>query len=899
MHIILLHFNNMQIFVIIFMYGGLYMNGEQRFYSALKDIFVGEHLEGKSGYVNLMNMKSKYFSCIKPFIEKKISEKVTNPDTKNEIFDKIYTFFDSYFNETGTPFFYKTQIHKNIYEKVYSDREDVSLFWKTQKLYYVKSEANYKTIENMSITSNDGLTRYFNFDASEIEHQKNNEKKTLSFHFYKVSDDKATFSFKVRYAKNCDYDRIKEYLKIDDNNKIKKYILDNFDNLKHPQIKKNDGNLNKEKISKDDVYIRNLDDTINSVLVELSINKVDNILKYFIDHSIICPEDMLKKAFNLYKKQNEIDYFIHKDAEGFLKEQFDIYVYQYIFGEQNLASELTQERINEIKIIKEIAYLVIEYIAKFENELKAIWEKPKFVRNSNYVLTLDRISNNVELIKKIISHENFEKQIEEWKLLGFLENFSKNDKYFEGKYQNLPIDTKYFEDLKYEILSHFENLEQNLDGVVIKSDNWQALNNLEKYNGLVDLIYIDPPFNTEDDMNFQYKDNFKDSTWLSLIDNRLQLCNNLMSENASFYMHLDQNADFRGQELCNKNFGKNNFKAKIMWDTCMNTGFKGAQKSWVKNLNILLYYQKGTAIFNNLYRIWDNEQKKSLGIGWLDVMGSKDNKYIEIWENGNFVTKKLNMDDIKHDPLGMVWDDIYSFLFTQVGNQESYFFDGGQKPEHLLRRIIQSSTNYKSIVCDFYSGSGTTISVAHKLGRKWIGIEQSDYFDTFYQKSDGQHVGILGRLKNVLFGDQEFNVFNNETQQFSPRRPQLSRNLNWQGGGFFKYYELEQYEETLQNCLYTDKNIDLNNIEKYTFNPDSEKLLSALELDIENKNAKLDLSKLYPDIDLAETLSNVTGKFIKKLSKEKVIFEDNTEIDLTDMSWDNLKVLKPLLWWKN
>ena len=101
--------------------------------------------------------------------------------------------------------------------------------------------------------------------------------------------------------------------------------------------------MNKGTISKDDVYIRNLDDTINSVLIELSINKTDNILRYFIDNSIICPEDILKKAFYLYKRQNEIDYFIHKDAEGFLKEQFDIYVYQYIFGDKNIASELTQE----------------------------------------------------------------------------------------------------------------------------------------------------------------------------------------------------------------------------------------------------------------------------------------------------------------------------------------------------------------------------------------------------------------------------------------------------------------------------------------------------------------------------------------------------------------------------
>ena len=864
------------------MYGGLYMNGEQRFYSALKDVFVGEHLEGKSGYVNLMNMKSQYFSCIKPFIEKKISEKVTNPDTKNEIFDKIYTFFDSYFNETGTPFFYKTQIHKNIYEKVYSDREDVSLFWKTQKLYYVKSEANYKTIENMSVTSNDGLTRYFNFDASEIEHQKNNEKKTLSFHLYNVSDDKGTFSFKVRYAKNCDYDRIKEYLKIDDNNKIKKYILDNFDNLKHPQIKKNESNLNKGTISKDDVYIRNLDDTINSVLIELSINKTDNILRYFIDNSIICPEDILKKAFYLYKRQNEIDYFIHKDAEGFLKEQFDIYVYQYIFGDKNIASDLTQERINEIKIIKEIAYLVIEYIAKFENELKAIWEKPKFVRNSNYVLTLDRISNNIELIKKIISHENFEKQVAEWENLSkqwlredgkelkkkwcefnFAVNMDKTEiiknNQLNDKYKYLPIDTKYFEDLKYEILDNFEDLSKSLSGTLVKSDNWQALNTLkDKYHAQIQTIYIDPPFNTGRD--FDFKDGYQDSTWLTLMDNRLYLAkNDYLNNNGCIYLHLDGNANYLGRILLNNNFLKNNFVNEIIWS--YRTGGASTKTSLPKKHdNIYLYSNKP-----NSFEIKSLYERQYYEKAFMDVQQDEEGRYYA----DTLVRDVLEGTIIRAENNAVISSyNVKPVLNTSL---ERWGFDN-QKPEGLLD-ILTDIVNSKDYVLDFFAGSGSTLAAAHKKNLKWLGFEMGDHYYNV----------IIPRLKKILIGDTAG----------------ISEKYNWQGGGFFKYYELEQYEETLQKCLYTDKNIDLNNVEKYTFNPDSEKLLSALELDIENKNAKLDLNKLYPDIDLAETLSNATGKFIKKLSKEKVIFEDDTEIDLTDMSWDNMKVLKPLLWWKN
>jgi len=133
---------------------------EQRFYSKFKDTFVGEKIKGESGYVNLMNLRQKYFEIIEPFIRQSVNEKITSDGAREELYDKLYTFFDAYLNETGTVFFANTQIHKNLYERVYSDRDDVSLFWKTKNLYYVKSEALYDDLE----TEIEGIT--FKFDAS-------------------------------------------------------------------------------------------------------------------------------------------------------------------------------------------------------------------------------------------------------------------------------------------------------------------------------------------------------------------------------------------------------------------------------------------------------------------------------------------------------------------------------------------------------------------------------------------------------------------------------------------------------------------------------------------------------------------------------------------------------------
>jgi len=186
-------------------------NKEQKFYSALRDLFVGAKLEGQSGYVNLMNIKTEYFEKIRNLIREKI-EKEFNPDEKDDLFDKLYTFFDSYFSDGGAIFFSSTPVYKNIYAKIYSDREDVSLFWKTRDLYYVKTEVNYQSIKNL-VLNKDDIFR-FNFDASELQHKKANEKKNLCFYFtgLEKKENNYTLNFKVKYKESVQYDRLKEIL---------------------------------------------------------------------------------------------------------------------------------------------------------------------------------------------------------------------------------------------------------------------------------------------------------------------------------------------------------------------------------------------------------------------------------------------------------------------------------------------------------------------------------------------------------------------------------------------------------------------------------------------------------------------------------------------------------------
>ncbi len=834
------------------------MTKEQKFYKALQDVFIGAKIEGEGGFVNLMKIKSNYYCKIEDILKKDIETTLKNhPKFSDELFDKLYSFFSRYFTESGSIYFNSTPFHNNIYEKVYTDEKDVILFWKTQMLYYVKTDRIFRSLP----VEFDGFKFYF--DASKIENKKANEKRSLVFELNKVNDD-GTIVFDVHYSER--------------------------------------GTKTKE----------------------------DEILKAIKKKGIAITEEQLERAFRVFEKQSEVDFFINKNAKAFLQEQFKLWSYQYFWEG---AKEWSADRVNQLQILKDIAFKIIDFISQFEDELVKIWNKPKFVKNSNYVVTLDRL-NNIELVKKILKHKGINEQIKEWQELSIVdENFKKEEviekdltgEHLSQKYQHLPIDTKYFKDLELEILSQFEDLDKSLDGWLIKSENYQAMTTiLPKFKELGQTIYIDPPFNTGND--FIFLDNFQDSTWLSLINDRLKLAKLLLNDKGNLYLHLDHLAEHYSKILLDKVFGPENFKAKITWNTGENiSGFKSQALNWIRQADFIHYYTKTDK--NIFYKAFEPLNKKD-GIGWLDFIGKKSNEiFIEKWKNGKYIKEMV---DKRVKAKGTIWNDIYSFQYSEPRITESLSFVSNQKPENLIRRIIQTSSEIGGFVFDFFAGSGTTCAVAQKLNRKWVGIEMGDYFKEIYldeteiKKTAGESdedeenigldnpaivkiisetektakviikkVGLLGRMKIVLNGDKEFKAIHSPVI----RKPHLSKDVNWQGGGFFKYYELEQYEEALGNCKYEDGDLftvpGRSPYQEYVFMKD-EKMLKALEIDYKQEKVKVDLSKLYPNIDIAETLSNLTGKWIKKISYGEVEFEDGTRINTKDLDY---KLIKPLIWW--
>jgi adenine specific DNA methylase Mod len=818
-------------------------NSEDRFYESLKDIFIGVKVEGISGYINLMKIKSVYFNKIFLLLKKEIEEKLKEfEEFKEELYNKLYSFFKRYFSESGSVYFVSTPFSESIYEKVYTDKEDVGLFWKTHMLYYVKTDRIFNSIT----IETDGFK--FFFDVSKLEHKKAWEKKELIYELKEVRKD-GTISFYVMYS---------------------------------------------EKGRK---------------------TKTSEIVKKLREKGIRLHEEVLEKAFRIFEKQSEVDYFINKNAKQFLKEQFDLWLYQYVYTDE---TQFTEKRIKQLKVLKEIAYKIIDFISQFEDELVRIWNKPKFVLNSNYVITLDRVARKdggIKVIEKIFKHKNFEMQVEEWKNLEIVDkNFKPNDiftqtlngKAINEKYKFLPIDTKYFKDLELEILSLFDNLDNELDGWLIKSENYQALNTiLPKFKEKVQTIYIDPPFNKKQDADYFYTVKFKDSTWITMLENRLRLAKDLLKDTGSIFVRCDYNGNMYVRLLMNEIFG--NFQSEII----LRRDTKPAKYIGSETESLFFYSCSDKLIFNkdilkrevrNYVEFHSPGEPNNKNDAYIVINGEKyyppkgrhwsisKEKIYELLRKGEIKLKEKNYIDIlgrlnKFIPVRLEneyllltnnWTDIHGYGKITDDMLNNYFQT--ENSEILLKRVIESTSNEDDLVMDFFLGSGTTTAVAHKLKRKWIGVEMGEHFYTI----------VLPRMKKVLAYDKS---------GISKEKDVKEKYNKNNAGGFFKYFELEQFEQTLRNVKYASDDPFLapgeDPYNQYIFMRDL-KLLEALEVDYKNNKIKVNLSKLYDNIDIAETLSCVLGKMIKKITRDEVEFEDGTKVNLKDLDY---KLIKPLIWW--
>ena len=244
---------------------------------------------------------------------------------------------------------------------------------------------------------------------------------------------------------------------------------------------------------------------------------------------------LLEKHLTDYTAKNSFDYFIHKDLGGFLHRELDFFIKNEVLHIDDLDAQFINSQLTIVRAIKQVGEKIIRMLAQLENFQKRLWLKKKFVVQSDYCITLDRVPE--KLYSEIVANEA---QRQEWVRLFAIDEI-KGDLTAEGYSEPLTIeflkqnpflvlDTAFFDvKFKHQLVKSMENIDEQTNGLLINSENFQALELLqEKYRNRIKNIYADPPYNTSAS-EIMYKNSYKNSSWLSLMADRLQLGCNLLS----------------------------------------------------------------------------------------------------------------------------------------------------------------------------------------------------------------------------------------------------------------------------------------------------------------------------------------------------------------------------------
>ncbi len=385
------------------------------------------------------------------------------------------------------------------------------------------------------------------------------------------------------------------------------------------------------------------------------------------------------------------------------------------------------------------------------------------------------------------------------------------------------------------------------ENLIIKGNNLLALHTLKtQFRGKVKLIYIDPPYNTGND-SFGYNDNFNHSSWLTFMKNRLEAARDLLREDGSIWINIDDDEAHYLKVLCDEVFGRKNFVANVVWQKKYSPQ---NDAKWFSDMHdhILIFAKKKEAWRPNLiprteeadkrYKNYDNDPRGNWKSSDFSVKTySKEYDYPITTPSGRIVNppksrswrtskkifqKLLNDNRIYFGVHGDAVPSIKRFLsevqkgtppqtiwhYSEVSHNQdarkeilSLFSDVPEdfstpKPERLLQRIIHIGSKEGDIILDFFAGSGTTAAVAHKMKRQWITVEQMNYVEKV----------TLQRLKKVI--GKKVKKENQAIDKLEYDMGGISKSINWQGGGDFVYCELMKYNEVFMDKIQFTKTSD-------------------------------------------------------------------------------------------
>ena len=251
------------------------------------------------------------------------------------------------------------------------------------------------------------------------------------------------------------------------------------------------------------------------------------------------PVTHLEHHLRQYTRRNDSDFFIHKDLRGFLSREMDFYLKNEVLDLDNMeaAGEFASGGwFQQMSLIKSVGRDIIDFLAQIEGFQKMLWEKRKFVVDTQYCVTMSNVAPQFH--QEIAANEA---QWEEWRELLGIDDADRSPSFLETQ-PTLPLDTRHFDaDFTDRLLASFDDIDGMTDGLLVHSENWQALRLMdEKYRESLKCVHIDPPYNTSS-RGFLYKNGYQHSSWLAMMGDRIAGGSALLNADGAILCHIDEN----------------------------------------------------------------------------------------------------------------------------------------------------------------------------------------------------------------------------------------------------------------------------------------------------------------------------------------------------------------------
>lgn len=756
-------------------------------------------------------------------LKAKETESSVSVETENQIYNHLTLFFSRYYDKGD--FISKRRFGKNEKYVVPYNGEETHFHWANQDQYYIKSSETFNQYAFKVPTSGGELV--INFKLTEAQIEQGNVKESENNYFIlsekeaDINNEEATFYFEYRALNDEEKKRVKGNSK-----------QDTLDDIAFDALKKKFGtnpefaNLWKEQEGK----------------------------------------PLLLKKLQHYTRKNKYDFFIHKNLKGFLERELDYYIKSELINVGDLYVTDTdahfdrlKHNLKTIKVFKSIADTIIEFVSQIEDFQKKLWEKKKFVLSTEWVITIDRLVEYIgeeaakPILEEVIKNE---KQIAEWKELFGDKKTPKTIAELKADlhtWRKLPIDTFHFSaDFQNNLLNHLSdniNIDEKLNGEVIHSDNYHGLTNLrEKFNQKIDYTYIDPPYNTNS-TPIIYKNEYKSSSWATLMENRLVKGKDLQAFDGILTIAIDDTEGINLSKILQKQYSTYEFRHSRI------TVVHNPKGSITKDFNRVHEYAffvtreevKG-CIARGLeendtprkMRRWgENSLRTERKLSFYPIYVSdgkiikvgkvpdddfhpsgrnvaKENGEIEIWPiDQNGVERRWNFGlDSIHENLERVTiqevDETLDLFITHEKTVPKTVWKGGEfdagkygntllidilghkkfdfpKSINLVKKCIELSTAKKkhAVILDYFPGSGTTFHATMLFNS----IDEGSRKCILIEQGGYVNTIIIPRIKKIAY-----------TFDWKDGKPK-DGSINGLGV-FFKYQRLEQYEEALENIAF-------------------------------------------------------------------------------------------------